>query len=167
MAHKWISWYFTEGKKNKRLFQKLVTGWERSYHSQSWMSIKVKLLQAQILGKLVSGHWGLSQTITPSVPLGILIQNGCQVILGVDVSFCSSNKESVKILDMMGPQAIASKSSHSPGSICMPASGYIGTVGILGKLHSHRVTETGMSNMVLIPTPSFSQTVGQWENANS
>lgn len=80
----------------------------------------------------------------------------------MDVSFRSSNKESVKILDMMGPQAIASKSAiHSPGSVCMPASGYIGTVGILGKLHSHRVTETGMSNMVLILTPSFSQTVGQ------
>lgn len=63
---------------------------------------------------------------------------------------------------MTGPQATASTSTiHSPGSVCMPASGYIGTVGILGKLHSHRVTETSMSNMVSIPTPSFSQRVGQ------
>lgn len=49
-------------------------------------------------------------------------------------SIHSSNKESVKILDMMGLQAIASTSAiHSPGSVCTPASGYIGTVGILGK----------------------------------
>lgn len=77
-----------------------------------------------------------------------MLKNGYQMILGVDVSFHSSNKESVKTLDMMEPQVTASTSAiHSPGSVCTPASGYIGTVGILGKLHSHSVTETGMSDM--------------------
>lgn len=106
------------------------------------MSIKLKILQAKILGKLVSCHWDLSQTITPSVPSWIFIfvlQNRYQMILGVD--FCCSYKKYVRMLDMTGPYAVACTSAiHSTESVSTSVSDYIGTVGILGKLHSHRVT---------------------------